>query len=379
MNTTLFKRDNSPYYQLHYFLNGKQTRVSTKCKLKKDALIFQENLENKLKINAGIIDADKITLKDLVDKVISDYKMNKKKSANRVEHSAKHLYEYFGENKPVINITSDDIDKFKLHEIEKVRDNKKGYANATINRSLSTLKRGFSLYKNSGKLNVVPHISLLAENNIRTSWMEYHQYLRLLEVASPHIVNVIKFAYTTGWRKEEILGLKFSMVDMQNGSITLPVYSTKNNESRTIYMDDDIKSMFQNIWNKVSALYPNCEYVFENKGQRIKDLRTAWKNSCKRAGLEKYGFHLHDFRRCACRNYLKSGCSSKLTMDLLGHKTDAIMRRYAITSEADKKLAAQKLRNYLNNQIVLDENGYLQEGAAAHEYDNMIPPAPVED
>jgi hypothetical protein len=43
---------------------------------------------------------------------------------------------------------------------------------------------------------------------------------------------------------------------------------------------------------------------------------------------------LHDLRRSAVRNLERAGLSRSVAMQLTGHKTEAVYRRYAITSEA---------------------------------------------
>jgi site-specific recombinase XerD len=43
----------------------------------------------------------------------------------------------------------------------------KGYANGTINRELSALKRMFTLAIQAGKLLQKPHIPMLVERNVR--------------------------------------------------------------------------------------------------------------------------------------------------------------------------------------------------------------------
>jgi hypothetical protein len=53
---------------------------------------------------------------------------------------------------------------------------KKGYANATIKRDLSALKRMFTLAIQAGKLLQRPHIPMLAEHNVRKSFFKRAQF-----------------------------------------------------------------------------------------------------------------------------------------------------------------------------------------------------------
>jgi integrase len=51
----------------------------------------------------------------------------------------------------------------------------------------------------------------------------------------------------------------------------------------------------------------------------------------------------HDFRRTAVRNLERAGVPRSVAMKMVGHKTEAVYRRYAIVSESDLHEAARKL------------------------------------
>ena len=51
----------------------------------------------------------------------------------------------------------------------------------------------------------------------------------------------------------------------------------------------------------------------------------------------------HDFRRTAVRNLERAGVPRSVAMKMVGHKTEAIYRRYAIVDEAMLREGAVKL------------------------------------
>ena len=82
-------------------------------------------------------------------------------------------------------------------------------------------------------------------------------------------------------------------------------------------------------------------WVFHRSGRQIKGFRKAWANACTAAGFP--GRIPHDLRRSAVRNMERAGLSRSVAMQLTGHKTEAVYRRYAITSEADLREGVDRL------------------------------------
>lgn len=81
--------------------------------------------------------------------------------------------------------------------------------------------------------------------------------------------------------------------------------------------------------------------VFHRHGAPIKDFRAAWLAACTRAGL--VGKIPHDFRRTAVRNLERAGVSRSVAIQLTGHKTESVYRRYAIVAGADLREGVAKL------------------------------------
>lgn len=76
-----------------------------------------------------------------------------------------------------------------------------------------------------------------------------------------------------------------------------------------------------------------CRSIFHRRGRPIKGFRASWASACTAAGYP--GRIPHDLRRSAVRNMERAGLSRSVAMQLTGHKSEAVYRRYAITSEAD--------------------------------------------
>jgi integrase len=83
-------------------------------------------------------------------------------------------------------------------------------------------------------------------------------------------------------------------------------------------------------------------YVFHTRGHRIVDFRKQWAAACKAAGVPRVLFH--DLRRSAIRQLEKAGVSQAVAMQISGHVTDSVYRRYRIVDEADRRDALQKMQ-----------------------------------
>jgi hypothetical protein len=89
-------------------------------------------------------------------------------------------------------------------------------------------------------------------------------------------------------------------------------------------------------------------WVFHRDGRAIKFFRRAWLTACKAA---KVPHRIpHDFRRTAVRNLERAGVPRSAAMKMVGHKTEAIYRRYAIADERMLREGAAKSEALLQAQ-----------------------------
>lgn len=96
--------------------------------------------------------------------------------------------------------------------------------------------------------------------------------------------------------------LEWSQVHRKLRVARLEVDDTKNDEGRTIYLDDDLQEVFASQWDKRKSAEKILPYVFLNRkrDERIKRFYKTWKKACSDAGISVKVFH--DFRRTALRN-----------------------------------------------------------------------------
>jgi len=163
----------------------------------------------------------------------------KPKSSLRDECSLKHLSKAFdGRLLSEINLLL--IEKYK-----KIRK-EEGAEPATINRELGCLRHMFNMAIAWGKAQNYPFgfgknkVKFLKEPKGKDRILSEEEEMRLLEAVrlttkSQHLEPIIITALNTGMRKGEILGLRWSNVDLKNGVII--VEGTKNGEIRKVPME----------------------------------------------------------------------------------------------------------------------------------------------
>ncbi len=101
---------------------------------------------------------------------------------------------------------------------------KQGLKPATINRKLACLKHMFTKAQQwdmveEEVLKRIRKVKFLKENNRRLRYLSVEEIQRLLSCCDRHLYPIVFTALNTGMRKDEILSLRWSNVDLKNGYI----------------------------------------------------------------------------------------------------------------------------------------------------------------
>ena len=170
--------------------------------------------------------SERLMFTDLADMIRADYKVNERRSTRRLETSLAHLSGYFGLNR-AIDITTDRVDRYIVHR------QGEGAAASSISKELGTLKRSFNLAVRAKRLATRPHIPGIAVENTREDFFSEADLERVITELPAYLRPVIRFATLTGWRKSEVLDLRWSAVDFNAGEVRLAPGTTKNKDGRT--------------------------------------------------------------------------------------------------------------------------------------------------
>lgn len=179
------------------------------------------------------------TLRDFAIRYIQHIRdIVKRRSWRRYEYSLNHLIELYGD-KEFSEITPQDIDDYKGYRL-------KDALPATINIELSALRQLFKLaerWKQFHGKNPVSVSRLLPVENIKERILTGVEEDRLLSFCNLHLAPIVKTALQTGMRKTEILTLKWTDVDFDNGLIMIRQTNSKNKKMRKVPVNSSLRGL----------------------------------------------------------------------------------------------------------------------------------------
>ena len=149
---------------------------------------------------------------------------------------------------------------------------------------------------------------------------------------NPQSAAIIKVLIFTGARKNEILSLKWSYLDLEKGLAHLP-------DSKTGFKVLQLPVPALEVLNDLPQI---SEFVFPAAsacGHQV-SLKDAWRDVLKQAGLT--GWRVHDLRHSFASMMVNSGVSLPFVGKILGHAQTSTTARYAHVAENPARKAAEE-------------------------------------
>jgi integrase len=148
---------------------------------------------------------------------------------------------------------------------------------------------------------------------------------------------VVLLAVSTGGRKMEILALRWPDVDLQRGVLTF--HQTKNREPRRVPLTGPALTLMQ---HRARRRRLDTDLVFPRRdGHTPVDIRASWQRALGDAGIADFRFH--DLRHSAASYLAMEGASLVELAEVLGHKTLAMVQRYAHLTEAHTRRVVERM------------------------------------
>jgi integrase len=262
----------------------------------------------------------------------------------------KHLLPFFADM-PLLAINTSAIRKYRQE-----RNKEKTLTAATVNRDLSVLRRVLYWGVEEGYLAASPLGRLRMERERRTKRpvLSLREEQLLLAASPAHLQRIILCALHTGMRRGEILSQRWEDIDFDNRILHVSHSKTPEGEAREIPLTNRLYEL----------LHANREPrgpVFTYGGGDLKNIKTSWASSLRRAGIRHFRFH--DLRHTANTRMMLAGVLQEVRREIIGHASQRsrdVNDRYVQIELPEKRDAIRKLEVWLDGQMLL-----LQKGEAA--------------
>jgi integrase len=284
---------------------------------------------------------ERVTVKELLEALLVHLKTKGAKSVRAYDYHMDPVRGFFSLTR-AIDLNTAQVERYIQ---ERQRDGRK---NATINRETGALKQALNLARKQGRLLRVPYIPMLKEDNARQGFFEREDFEAVVENLPAAIADIARFAYLSGWRKGEILPLRWDAVDRQGKEVRLR--TSKSGRPRSLPLEGELDALVERRWSARSFTTWDgqshvSDFVFHRYGRPWKDIAKPWNEACDKAGMK--GRLFHDLRRTAVRNMIRAGVPQSVAMSISGHETVSMFLRYNITSEDDKREALRRTQRHL--------------------------------
>ncbi len=368
-------QDGKTHYRVKVRLKGYPSQTSTHERLA-DAKRWAAETEASIREGRHFktAEAKKHTLGELIDRYIRDVLPQKKKSQKKQSAQLLWWKDQIGHH------LLSDLSPSLIAECRDRLANGTTYRGAvrspsTVIRYIAALSHALTVaVKEWGWIddNPIRKVSKPKEARGRVRFLEQEGLVRLLQICkeskNPYLFPIVKIALATGMRFGEIINLNWNQVDMLRKLITL--HETKNGDRRAVPLSSQALSVFADLQK---SRPPHALLVFprlprsrssraaelENpsslsreeleqiqKSQKSAVIRSAWEQALIKAEIDDFRFH--DLRHCAASYLAMSGASLSEIAEILGHKTLAMVKRYAHLSDTHKHAVIDRMnKNFL--------------------------------
>jgi integrase len=333
----LSKRKNGFYYIYFDDIEGKRKAVSTKSKIKKEAIkflsSFKLNLEEKQ--NNRVND---ILLKEFIWEYLKySESMHTWKTTSTYKTTFNSLIEIVG-NVKLSSITQNILSDFINSKLR----NSSVYV---ARKDLINLKASFNWGKNNNYILTNPAncIKRIIPPQKLPLFFSKEEFSSLLEVIDDEeFKSFVVFAVMTGMRRNEIIYLQWSQIDESRQQVMLDnqVFITKSKKVRVVYLNKIAMEILARK-NRTSSFV----FTFNDKPFKEDYVTKHFKAYIKKLNVNQK-LHLHNLRHTHASWLVQSGVPILNVSVLMGHADLKTTQIYSHLRDSDLKKNTAELINY---------------------------------
>ncbi len=332
------KKEPNKNYRIEYRQGGKKIRQSIGPS--KAAAMARLLEVKKAQVEDRYIERDKnsmVTLGQLFDWFLALQEVQKLDSYPRYKMQIKALRRLLNSQQLIRDLTITQLENFIQQRLKEPSPSKLGSlikpktAKEEMNLLCNILNRALR-HEIISKVPVTYFPSVKVDN-VRKRIFTDDEYQRLLEACPEWLRRIVIMAYWTGMRQREIIQLEWNSVDLKDGFVRLRAAQTKTDEARSVRLSPQVIQMLGEIqrtlqWRNVFLSVTQRPILRWGSYQK-----KVWNDSLKKAGIEDAVFH--DLRHNFVTKAMRGGNASHVVMKQVGHKSDAMLKRYQLIDERD--------------------------------------------
>jgi integrase len=326
---SVYKTSRSPYWQSDFVWRGHRFHRSTKATTRREAEAVERQERERAKQHVAQVEAARTSLKldDIAGRYWSEHGQHLAE-APTMWGRLRLLIDFFGKDKLVTEITSDDMAKLVAWRRGHCGKDGGPVSPHTVNATVEQVRKLFTRAKLWGvRFNDEPrwrnHFLKVAPERVRE--LSEDEAERLQHHIRPDYAPIFAFAQATGLRLSECL-LQWSEVDWNTGRIR------KLGKGGQMVSTPITSTVRELLW-PLQGHHPIhvFTYVPQHGGERRPITKTGlqamWKRLRRRAGVT--GFRWHDFRHDFGTKLLRATGNLKLVQKALNHRDIKTTLRYA--------------------------------------------------
>jgi integrase len=347
-------------FKVHIKIQG-SPRISKSFKRKTDAKAWAAKVETEIRdgeFNKASYKSRRI-LNELIDRYIQSEipKSKAKVTKGVVESQLRWWKQELGSlrlSQIAPRMIAEKRDSLASEKIPKryLRSDRDTRTPATVNHYLQNLSHAFNVaIKEWEWLTVNPcdNVSRLKKDRGRVRFLTDEERKSLLVATrnsgNEYLYPMVVISISCGCRKSELLNLKWEHVDFERKRLTF--IETKNGSTRSVPLTGLAHKELGEVY-AVSKAKDGLVFPSPNDPTRPIQFDNAWKAVLKRANLKN--FRWHDLRHEAASQLAMSGASLFEISEVLGHRTLAMVKRYAHLTD----LHSQNIVEKMNARIFSD-------------------------
>jgi len=281
--------------------------------------------------------APSLTLQEFATQYLAESRARKAYNSFRTDRDALQAFQRFIGDIRLDKITEDDVERFRIESQSRVKP-------ASVNVALRHLKAAFAWAHRKGYTGTNPAAKVQLTRVPRNTHLRYLneaeiQMLREAIGDDTDLRRVVDFALWMGLRRDEIVHLQWSDIDLERQTVTVQNkdgFRTKSGKSRVVPMNAPLAAMMTEMQ---AAPHASDDRVFNvNYWTLGQDFRKA----VKRSGFDGR-VSLHTLRHSFASHLIMAGVDLRSVQEMLGHHDVSVTMIYSHLSPGHLAKTVEKL------------------------------------